>query len=121
VLSGGRYDNLIKKFGRDCPATGFSLGINMILTALERQKKLPAKPGGGCYILYTEKGRKKAYEILREHKKNGVTAELCLCGIDIEKAKVYAAQKGMDWIIVVEDETRISTIDLNEDGTGVSK
>ena len=37
VLSGGRYDNLVQRFGKDCPATGFSLGINMIMTALERQ------------------------------------------------------------------------------------
>ena len=26
VLSGGRYDNLLQRFGRDCPATGFRWG-----------------------------------------------------------------------------------------------
>lgn len=113
VLSGGRYDNLIKKFGRDCPATGFSLGINMLLMALERQKKLPGKPGGGCYILYTDKGRKKAFEILCDFKKNGVTAELSICGMDIKNAMIYAGHKAMDRIIIVEDETDIKTIDLN--------
>ena len=40
ILSGGRYDKLVAKFGRDCEATGFSLGINMVMMALERQKSL---------------------------------------------------------------------------------
>ena len=112
LLSGGRYDNLVKKFGRDIPATGFSLGINMILTALERQKKLPCKPGGGVYILYAEKSRRKAYEILSELKKNGIVAELSISGMDIKKAMAYAVQKAMDKIIIVENDTEIETIDL---------
>ncbi|NLY19434.1 MAG: ATP phosphoribosyltransferase regulatory subunit [Clostridiaceae bacterium] len=112
VLSGGRYDNLIKRFGLDCPATGFSLGINMILMALERQKKMPRKPGGGVYILYTIKGRKKAFEVLNEIKKKGEVAELSICGTDIEKAMAYAEQKGMDRIVIVEDGTVIKTIEL---------
>lgn len=113
VLSGGRYDNLIKKFGRDCPATGFSLGINMLLMALERQKKMPVKPHGGVYILYSEKARKKAFEILNEVKKSGVVAELSICGMDIKKAMAYAGQKAMDRIIIVEGDTEIKTINLN--------
>lgn len=36
VLSGGRYDRLVGSFGKDCPATGFSIGVNMLLTALEK-------------------------------------------------------------------------------------
>jgi len=112
VLSGGRYDNLIKRFGRDCPATGFSLGINMLLMALERQKKMPRKPGGGVYILYTRQGRKKAFEILSELKKNGVVAELSICGMDVKKAMAYAGQKAMNKIIIVEDGTDIRTIEL---------
>lgn len=112
VLSGGRYDNLIKRFGLDCPATGFSLGINMILMALERQKKMPRKPGGGVYILYSRQSRRKAFEILRGLKKNGVVAELSICGMDVEKAMAYAAQKALDKIIIVEDEAEIKTIEL---------
>ena len=31
VLSGGRYDNLIARFGRDIPAVGFSIKIDSLL------------------------------------------------------------------------------------------
>lgn len=37
VVSGGRYDGLIKRFGRPEPATGFALGIKRVMIAMERQ------------------------------------------------------------------------------------
>lgn len=36
LFSGGRYDHLVSAFGRDLAATGFSIGINFIQTALLR-------------------------------------------------------------------------------------
>ncbi len=43
-LGGGRYDNLVGQFGTPCRATGFAIGINLLMSALERQK---ADNGGG--------------------------------------------------------------------------
>jgi ATP phosphoribosyltransferase regulatory subunit len=40
VLSGGRYDGLLKKFGSNEPATGFALGIKRVMIAMERQGNL---------------------------------------------------------------------------------
>lgn len=34
VCSGGRYDNLLSKFGRDLPATGVAIGIERLMAAL---------------------------------------------------------------------------------------
>lgn len=39
VLSGGRYDNLLQKFGRDLPACGFSVKIDYLLDALTSEKR----------------------------------------------------------------------------------
>jgi ATP phosphoribosyltransferase regulatory subunit len=44
VVSGGRYDDLLAKFGRPAPATGFALGIKRVMIAMERQGLLK----GGC-------------------------------------------------------------------------
>jgi|AGTN01.2.fsa_nt_gi ATP phosphoribosyltransferase, regulatory subunit len=44
VVSGGRYDELLSKFGRPAPATGFALGIKRVMIAMERQGLL-----GGYY------------------------------------------------------------------------
>lgn len=35
VLSGGRYDSLLKKFGRDLPACGFSIKLDSLLDIME--------------------------------------------------------------------------------------
>ena len=37
VGGGGRYDNMMQRFGEPCPATGFALGIDRIALTLERQ------------------------------------------------------------------------------------
>lgn len=112
VLSGGRYDNLLQRFGRDCPATGFSLGVNMILMALERQKKLPEPPGGGTLILYSPSCRKKAYAIFCNLRDKGLTAELDISGMDAAKAMIYAKARGMNKIILVNGEGSNCEIEL---------
>lgn len=38
VVKGGRYDNLLKQFGKDSPAVGFAIVVDSILEALSRQK-----------------------------------------------------------------------------------
>lgn len=113
VLSGGRYDNLLQRFGRDLPATGFSIGVNMILTALERQKKLLGPPAGGVYILYRAEGRKKAFTLFNELKKNGKVCELDISSMDIDKAREYAKCRGMDQLILVSADDHIETFDLH--------
>jgi histidyl-tRNA synthetase len=43
VGGGGRYDGLVKRFtGQDVPATGFSIGVSRLMTALKNLKKLGA-------------------------------------------------------------------------------
>ncbi len=36
VAGGGRYDKMMQRFGLSCPATGFALGVDRVLLALER-------------------------------------------------------------------------------------
>lgn len=64
VLSGGRYDNLLKKFGRDLPACGFSVKIDYLLDVINTQKKQTVR-------LYYPKGKeveaiRKANELRKE-------------------------------------------------------
>ena len=43
VGGGGRYDGLVKRFtGQDVPATGFSIGVSRLMTALKNLGKLGA-------------------------------------------------------------------------------
>jgi ATP phosphoribosyltransferase regulatory subunit len=55
VCSGGRYDELVGKFGRAMPATGFMIGIERVLDVLE--KSFPKDPKERYLILYEEADR----------------------------------------------------------------
>ncbi len=101
VLSGGRYDKLVSKFGRNCEATGFSLGINMAMMALERQKKLKPPPKEGCLVCYEEGARKFASELCRELIKKGIPAELDILMANMDKTREYAVRKGLNSILYV--------------------
>ena len=39
MLSGGRYDSLLGRFGRDLPACGFSVKLDDLLDILEEEEK----------------------------------------------------------------------------------
>ncbi len=47
VAAGGRYDELLARFGRPDPAIGFAVDLEFATQALERQAKRPAGGAGG--------------------------------------------------------------------------
>ncbi len=53
VVSGGRYDNLLRQFGREAPATGFALKTTRILEAV---RELPEETRR-LLVLYSEERR----------------------------------------------------------------
>jgi len=107
VVSGGRYDNLVGQFGVDCPATGFSLGINMIMMALEKQKPVLEKPSVDSLICCKREGRSTAFKVCSELRRQGLTVEMDINGGGIEASLKYAASKGIGGIIYVKDEENI--------------
>lgn len=113
VLSGGRYDRLVEKFGKKCPATGFSLGINLVMMALERKKAVQDIPEIDSLICCSREGRKSAYMICRELRKQGLNIEMDIMGKDPEAAKAYALSKGIGGIIFVYDSEHIDIYNIN--------
>lgn len=51
ILGGGRYDNLMGQFGRTCPATGFALGMERLLLALEKEGRTPEVAAEPDYVI----------------------------------------------------------------------
>jgi ATP phosphoribosyltransferase regulatory subunit len=107
ILSGGRYDNLVSKFGKDCPATGFSMGVNLVMMALERQSRVEKTQAGGCLVTY-EKGARRAADAYCEGLiERGEIAELDIAMNGIGACMEYARSKGLDRVVVFRaDGTR---------------
>ena len=52
MVKGGRYDNLLRKFGKDAAAIGFVIVIDDLLEALSRQKVNIDIPASGKTLYY---------------------------------------------------------------------
>ena len=54
LIGGGRYDNMMQRFGKPCPATGFALGIDRIALTLQRQGSLDVEGPETVLVAYAE-------------------------------------------------------------------
>lgn len=114
ILSGGRYDRLVEKFGKSSPATGFSMGINMVMMALDRQKIEFEKPRVDTLVCCKEEGRKTAFQICETLRKQGLVVEMDINGGDFDAARNYAVLKGIGGILKVLDDENIEVHNLEK-------
>lgn len=112
ILSGGRYDKLVSRFGRECAATGFSLGINMVMMALDRQKKLEDFSESGYLITYEPEARKLAYLICRDFIKKGIPAQMDIQQKSLKETVQYAVRNGIRRIVYVKKDGSKKEIEL---------
>lgn len=112
ILSGGRYDSLTSSFGRDCPATGFSLGINMLMTALNKSDKVMEKPTVDSLICYEKVNRKNAIKIAEELRRQNMNIETFVLSDNLEQGINYASSKQIGGVIYIGDSGKITIHDL---------
>lgn len=63
VLSGGRYDSLLKRFGRDLPACGFSVKLDYLLSVVDAPRTKTVK------VCYPESKQVEALKKAKEIRK----------------------------------------------------
>src|SRR5690606_41885318 len=59
LVTGGRYDDLVARFGRPLPATGFAVGLERLLLALERQGVWGLPPASGPLFITFDPARRE--------------------------------------------------------------
>ncbi len=93
VVKGGRYDRLLKHFGKNAPAVGFVIVTDQLLAALSRQKiKTPIEHS--CQlVVYEEAYREDAVVYARKQRTAGCSVELLLKAPDRTRADYEAYAK----------------------------
>lgn len=81
VGGGGRYDGLVKRFtGRDVPATGFSIGVSRLMTALKNLGKLQTSEVVAPVLVTVMDGDTDALgryqKMVQELRQAGIRAEM---------------------------------------------
>ncbi len=78
IVKGGRYDRLLKHFGKDAPAIGFVIVTDQLMAALSRQHIDTPMEHLGQLVVYDEAHREDAVIYARKQRAAGCSVELIL-------------------------------------------
>ena len=94
LAGGGRYDHMLSDFGCACPATGFALGIERVLLALERQGIGAPAQAKDIFVAYAAGKEAEAVNRASSLRSEGKAAELALVPMTKEDAAAAQQEKG---------------------------
>lgn len=116
ILSGGRYDKLLGRFGEDMPATGLAINVDNILISLKKQSLETSFEKMDFLIHYKNKYLKIAYKtalLIRSAKLEG---ELSIFE-NYEEALKFAKDKNKKYFISFSKESKLVVKNLKSDNT----
>lgn len=109
VCAGGRYDNLMSKFGKDAGAVGVALGINRIMSALGHKEE----EGYPSSLIFAEKDAEGlCYEVASNLRINGCLVEAYIENGDYRDAEAYAVKTGSSCMIRVFPDGKLQMKDF---------
>lgn len=94
VVKGGRYDDLLMRFGKEAPAIGCVFLLDDIMSALNAQKLTPKIQEKTVWVVYDEAHREEAMKRIMEYREKGTAAAAIPYaeGKNEEDYKQYAAK-----------------------------
>lgn len=108
VLSGGRYDHLIKEFGMDMPATGFAVNVDAVAKVMSAKQEIHLTPSDA--VVFGEDGYET--EAIKEADKliaQGLVVENAVFD-KLDDVLAYAEEKHINKVYVVSDSVKIIEI-----------
>ena len=110
VAGGGRYDGLVARFrGEPVPATGFSVGVSRLLSALSILGKLggQTEAQGPVVVLVMDKDQIAQYQrLVSTLRQSGIRAELYLGGSGMKAQMKYADKRGSVCVVIQGSDER---------------
>ena len=98
LAEGGRYDRLLGEFGKDMPAVGVGININLLLKRLMQIKPLHEAQTNRSLIVAYESTRRISIQIAEELRHQGMSVENSFFET-LEEALSYAKEKGFGGIL----------------------
>ncbi len=103
VGGGGRYDDLVARFtGQRVPATGFSIGVSRLLSALKYLNKGVTTAGTGpVVVLVMDRKDLPRYQRLAQRlRQAGIVAEMYLGTSGMKAQMKYADRRGAPCVVI---------------------
>lgn len=76
IVKGGRYDNLLEKFGKQSPSIGFAIVVDELMNAMIRQKIRILYPRKNTLIIYEDGKLSEAIRIAKDFRSKAKNVEL---------------------------------------------
>lgn len=111
VGGGGRYDGLVSRFrGEPVPATGFSIGVSRLMTALKNLGKLDTSDVIAPVVVLTmdkdTESLGRYQKMLAELRAAGIRSEMYLGGAGMKAQLKYADRRGSPVAIIQGGDER---------------
>ncbi len=122
LCGGGEYNLVPILGGKKIATSGFAIGFDRTLLALEMEGFEFGEDGGKIYVAYMEGMLKGAIKVAKMLRKEGIKTEMDIMRRNIRKSLDYANKKGIKHVVIVApDEWKEGMILLKNMETGEQK
>jgi ATP phosphoribosyltransferase regulatory subunit len=101
LAGGGRYDDLIGRYGYPCPATGFMIDLEGLLAALERQGTAPRVRGVDFLLMDVRQDKREALAVARALRARGYSVARDIIRRDYAGSLAYARHHGIAHVLLL--------------------
>ncbi|MDO5291861.1 MAG: ATP phosphoribosyltransferase regulatory subunit [bacterium] len=114
IVSGGRYDNLLRQFGKEAPAMGFIILIDQLMLALACQNVEISTNSSQWMVIYDGNARKTAIDLVHQLRSSGKSVELMIKDGDkeLDSYLAYASRNQTDRFYYVSETDGMNEINL---------
>lgn len=102
VMSGGRFDGLIKRFtGQEVPAVGASVGVDRLFAALEKLNRLPQATTKTQVLIvsFDDDYLEQRIQLTARLRNNQINTHLSYDNSSIKDQIIYALKRGIPFIL----------------------
>ena len=118
--SGGRYNNLLGKFGTPSAATGFALDLERVMNALETQKRLPETKGTDILVIDYQADKREAFQLCGKLREAGYSVARDIVKRSVEESMKYARKNRCRFVVILGrsdlPKGTVALVDLKDGG-----
>src|SRR6266849_4539210 len=101
LVGGGRYDQMLARFGYDCPATGFAFETGRALLAMASQGAEPRLPGPDFFVIDFTADKTRALALSRRLRDAGAAVARDIISRPLAESLAYARGQRAAWALVI--------------------
>jgi ATP phosphoribosyltransferase regulatory subunit len=120
IAGGGRYDDMLARFGYDCPAVGFAFDVARALAIMETQRVTVELPGPDFFIIDFTREKTAALSLARRLRDLGASVARDIISRGLDESIDYARAQRVRHVLVVgsprSEAGELLALDLKQGG-----